>query len=197
MRTSDADILILPGWTGSGPDHWQTRWENKLTTARRVAQHDWEKPVLNAWVARLAEAVEEATRPVVLVAHSLGINTVLAGCDLIDEKVVGAYLVAPVATPSDGLRADVDPAFFEIPPRALPFPSVLIGSASDPLCTVEQAEQMAAAFGSEFVNAGDVGHMNTASGHGPWPDGLLRFGKFLSKLTIEPGPTAEPPYAKP
>ena len=81
MRSAEADILLLPGWTGSGPDHWQTRWERKLSTARRVEQHDWERPILNAWVARLAEAVEEATRPVVLIAHSLGINTVAAAAD--------------------------------------------------------------------------------------------------------------------
>jgi predicted alpha/beta hydrolase family esterase len=42
MRTSDADLLIVPGLGGSGPDHWQTRWEQKLSTARRVEQSDWE-----------------------------------------------------------------------------------------------------------------------------------------------------------
>lgn len=181
MRSAEADILLLPGWTGSGPDHWQTRWERKLSTARRVEQHDWERPILNAWVARLAEAVEEATRPVVLIAHSLGINTVAAAADLIDEKVAGAYLVAPVDKITDEL-ADIDPAFFDIPLRALTFPSVLIGSTSDPYCSIERAKELAAIFGSEFVDAGNSGHLNTASGHGPWPDGLLRFAAFMAKL---------------
>jgi serine hydrolase len=36
MKTSDAEILFLPGYKGSGPDHWQSRWEAKLSTARRV-----------------------------------------------------------------------------------------------------------------------------------------------------------------
>ena len=27
MRIADIDILMVPGWTGSGPDHWQSRWE--------------------------------------------------------------------------------------------------------------------------------------------------------------------------
>ncbi|WP_202110586.1 alpha/beta hydrolase, partial [Brucella abortus] len=26
MKVKDADILIIPGYTNSGPDHWQTRW---------------------------------------------------------------------------------------------------------------------------------------------------------------------------
>jgi uncharacterized protein len=182
MRTADVDILMLPGWTGSGPDHWQTRWERKLSTARRVQQRDWDRPVLNEWVARLTEAVETATRPVVLVAHSLGINTVAAAAELVEAKVAGAFLVAPSVIPDEELRREVDPAFFDIPMRALPFRSVLIGSTSDPLCPIERAEELAAIFGSEFVNAGDVGHMNTASGHGPWPDGLLRFAGFMAKL---------------
>ena len=41
MRTSDADILMVPGWNGSGPDHWQSRWERNLKTARRIEQDDW------------------------------------------------------------------------------------------------------------------------------------------------------------
>lgn len=186
MRTSEADILILPGWTGSGPDHWQTRWERKLPTARRIDQHDWDRPVLNAWVARLAEAVEQATRPPVLVAHSLGVNTIAAAADIINEKVVGAFLVAPVATPDEELRREADPAFFDLPPQALGFPSVLVASATDPSCPLERARELAGIWGSEFADAGDSGHLNTASGHGPWPDGLLRFGKFLA--TLNPAP---------
>jgi predicted alpha/beta hydrolase family esterase len=44
MKAADADILIVPGVNGSGPDHWQTRWERKLSTARRVEQADWDSP---------------------------------------------------------------------------------------------------------------------------------------------------------
>lgn len=27
MKANQLDILIVPGYKGSGPDHWQTRWE--------------------------------------------------------------------------------------------------------------------------------------------------------------------------
>jgi len=37
MRVADADILIIPGLNDSGPDHWQTRWRIKLSTARRAS----------------------------------------------------------------------------------------------------------------------------------------------------------------
>ena len=72
MRTSDADILIIPGLGDSGPDHWQSRWEAKLSTARRVPQKDWDCPRLADWREAIAQAVAEAERPVILVAHSLG-----------------------------------------------------------------------------------------------------------------------------
>ena len=38
MKAADADILIIPGYKNSGPDHWQSRWQAKLSTARRVEQ---------------------------------------------------------------------------------------------------------------------------------------------------------------
>ncbi len=53
MKTSDADILIVPGWLNSGPDHWQSRWERNLKTARRIHQDDWHAPDRNAWVGNI------------------------------------------------------------------------------------------------------------------------------------------------
>ena len=77
MRTTDFDILIVPGLGGSGPDHWQSRWEAKLSTARRIEQADWLKPRLDAWTGRIVEAVGQASRPVLLVAHSLGVPAII------------------------------------------------------------------------------------------------------------------------
>jgi undecaprenyl pyrophosphate synthase len=57
MKISETDILIIPGYTGSGPEHWQTRWEQKIATARRVEQQDWTKPDFMLWQAAYAELV--------------------------------------------------------------------------------------------------------------------------------------------
>jgi len=38
MKIRDADILIIPGYRNSEPDHWQSRWQAKMATARRVEQ---------------------------------------------------------------------------------------------------------------------------------------------------------------
>ena len=44
-------VLIIPGWTNSGPDHWQTHWQRELAEATRVEQRDWNLPVREEWVA--------------------------------------------------------------------------------------------------------------------------------------------------
>src|SRR4051794_41913436 len=95
MRTSDADLLIIPGLGGSGPDHWQTRWEQKLSTARRVEQAEWSKPVREDWVARIAEEVNASTRPAVLVAHSPGIPSAIHAIPQFRKPAAGAVFAAP------------------------------------------------------------------------------------------------------
>ena len=57
MRVNEVDILIVPGYQGSGPDHWQTRWEQKLSTAHRVEQAEWSKPVREDWTRELIKEV--------------------------------------------------------------------------------------------------------------------------------------------
>ena len=183
MKTRDADLLFIPGLGGSGPDHWQTRWEAKLPTARRVEQADWERPVLSAWVGRLAEAIAESERPVVLVAHSLGVILAAHVLGLADPaRVAGAFLVSPPSAQAIGGIPAVDPAFLPVPTDALPCPSVLVGSMDDPYTTADEVEQLAARWGSTFINAGAAGHINAESGHGPWPEGLMSFAGFISKL---------------
>ena len=183
MRTSEVDILLVPGWTGSGPDHWQSRWERSLSTARIVAQDDWDKPDKHAWVDRIVEAVREASRPVVLVAHSCGVAAVAhAAPSLIGLNVAGAYLVAPADLEGSDAWPAVHGGFTPMPLERLPFPAVLVASSSDPHCSMERARAFAEAWGATLVPAGDAGHINTASGHGPWPEGLMRFGLFLSRL---------------
>jgi len=187
MRSSDTDILIIPGWSGSGPDHWQTRWEQKLSTARRVEQDDWYKPSRHVWARRIVEEVRKSTRPVVLVAHSAGVSAVAHAAEhLHPGEVAGAFLVAPASERAKRAIPGMGQDFIAHRREVLPFRSVVIASATDPYCTPQEARDLAEAWGAEFVDAGDSGHINTESGHGPWPDGLLRFAGFLKGLTAVP-----------
>ena len=186
MKSSETDILILPGYEGSGVGHWQQRMAEKLATARIVDQADWNQPVLASWVARLVAAVKGADRPVVLVAHSLGVWLVIHGVGALREagvveRVKGAFLVS-VPSPARIRKIDaIDPAFAG-DVQKLPFPAVVVASSTDPFATLDDQRALAAALGAEFSEAGDQGHINVASGHGPWPEGLMRFAGFLSKL---------------
>ncbi|MGV6871261.1 RBBP9/YdeN family alpha/beta hydrolase [Pseudochelatococcus sp. B33] len=183
MRISECDVLIVPGLHNSDEEHWQSRWESRLVSASRVVQADWSRPDPDAWAGRLRERVEAATRPVVLVAHSLGVLTVVRAAPLLPPgRVIGSFLVAvPDPEKTDGQPPAVA-LFAPAPTDPLPFPSLLVASRNDPHCSFERAQAIALDWGAALVDAGESGHINAASGHGPWPEGLMRLGHFLGRL---------------
>ena len=186
MKIAEADIIMVPGYTNSGPDHWQSRWQDKMKTARRVHQDDWHKPVVEDWTRNVITAIEEAQKPCVLVAHSLGSQVVVQAVQQMDgelkRKVRGALLVAPPDVENPNIKPKHLMTFGPYPRDPLPFPSLVIASRNDPFCEQTVAEDMAACWGSLFIDARENGHINAASGHGPWPDGLMVFANFMKRL---------------
>ncbi|MDD7911870.1 MULTISPECIES: RBBP9/YdeN family alpha/beta hydrolase [Pseudovibrio] len=182
MKISEAEVLIVPGWQNSGPDHWQSRWQAKLSTARRVEQQDWELPQVEAWVDQLVADVEKATKPVVLVAHSLGVATVVHAAPKIAPWVKGAYLVACPDVDDSSRVPECLRNFGPLPTAALPFHAHLTASRNDPYCTWERSEQLAKLWGIILQDAGETGHLNEESGQGPWPEGLISFAHFMKAL---------------
>ena len=170
-------ILILPGLNGSGPTHWQTRWERRLPQARRVIERDWDHPDRAEWVAALDLAVAEAGPEAVLVAHSLGCLQVAhwaAG----GGRVRAALLVAPPDPDASDFPSEVT-GFAPLPSVPLPFPSILVASRNDPYGTFSFAANCARAWGCRLVDAGALGHINAQSELGDWPEGL----RLLEELT--------------
>lgn len=137
-------VLILPGWLGNGPDHWQSRWQ-VLHGYQQVEQHDWQRPLRGDWTARLQDAVLAAPAgPVLLVA------------------------------PPDIARADNRekiPGWAPPERRRLPFAATVIASSNDPFGSLACASQLAADWGADFLNLGPRGHINADSGLGDWPEG--------------------------
>lgn len=189
MKTSQAEILIVPGYKGSGKDHWQTRWQNHITTARRVAMGDWHKPVFEDWKSNLLAAVGKAEKPVILIGHSIGSQVIVSAAKEFEKPVAGAMLVAPPDVENPDIRPRHLLTFGPTSREPLPFPSVTIASRNDHFCAFEVAEDMAAAWGSLFMDAGKAGHLNAESGHGPWPEGLMVFAKFLKNIPASDGGT--------
>ena len=101
------NVLILPGWLNSGPDHWQSRWQ-AAHGYTRVEQHDWGRPLRGDWIARLEDVVlaQNADLPITLVAHSLGCLLVAAWAALSrnTHRVKCAFLVAPCDVALPALR---------------------------------------------------------------------------------------------
>lgn len=186
MKAKDVDILILPGSGGGTPNHWYSRWAQKMPTARRVEQMSFDAPNLGDWVSELSrQAAVNTDRPTVLVAHGLGcILAAHAGPVVAGHGVIGAFLVAPPS--EDGLKAAFDgewvQSFRPFPRDPLPFPSQVIASSNDIYCSLEAGADMANAWGAAFRDHGESGHINDESGHGPWPEGVMAFARFLSIL---------------
>ncbi|MQY06933.1 hypothetical protein ACRB68_50300 [Actinomadura sp. RB68] len=169
--------MIIPGWQNSGDGHWQTRWQAALPDAVRVEQDDWDDAHRDAWVARLGEAIAACSEPPVLVAHSLGVLTVVEwAAETGGAGVRGALLVTP--PDMDNVDEPGITGYAPIPTARLPFPAILVGSRSDQWMTFERAAELAAAWGARLHDAGDAGHVNTDAGYGPWPEGE----KLLAEL---------------
>ncbi|SOE08530.1 hypothetical protein SAMN05877838_0253 [Hoeflea halophila] len=182
MKVAESDILIVPGYKNSGPEHWQTRWQARLSTARRVEQDAWTKPVREDWTARFAEAVNEAEKPVVVIAHSLGVATALQALPRLENRIAGAFFVAPPEVNNPNIRPKHLMTFGPYPEQPLEFPSIVVASRNDPFGSFDHAGDMANAWGSMLIDAGEAGHIDPDSGHGPWPEGIMVFANFLSRL---------------
>ena len=183
MRAAELDILIVPGLGGSGPNHWQSRWERRLKTARRVEQDDWDRPDRTGWRDRIVAAVDAAERPAVLVAHSLGVVSAVDAAPLGPRgRVLGALLVAPPDTEANATALPELRPFAPLPRQRLPFPAFLVASRNDPYASFQASEALAADWGALLLDAGHSGHINSDSGHGPWPEGLLLFARLLAAI---------------
>lgn len=175
--------LIVPGFHGSGPAHWQTWFEAQLPDARRVSGIDWEQPVLPRWAQAVRDGIDHASGPVWLVAHSFGCLAAVLAASQRRERVAGLLLVAP-ADPqrftAQGLRkADTAPELPSlahwIPRSPLGAPCLVVASTNDPWVRLSSAAYWAQCWGGQLENIGAAGHINVDSGHGPWPQGLALF----------------------
>ncbi len=170
---SEVRVLIVPGLNNSGPGHWQTRWQQLYPAFERVEQVRWDSPELEVWSARLDQVLRSDERPTVIVAHSFGCLTAAHRATSGATNLIGALLVAPADPEKFGVSDLLCDA-------RLPCPSILIGSTDDPWMTAHEAAQWARTWGSKFVNAGAVGHINAESDLGYWMFGLLQLQRLLS-----------------
>ncbi len=183
MKSEMPTVLIVPGLRDESPDHWQTilgLWlANDGYKVETVPPIGKSNNSCHQRVDGLDEAIQRIAGPTVLVAHSGGCITVAhwaaRGADT--QRVVAALLAVPpdfdrplpAGYPSmEVLQAH---AWLPVPKRALPFPSTALASTNDPLASLDAVTELAAQWGSKVHLLGAVGHLNPASGFGPWPLG--------------------------
>jgi len=175
-------VLVIPGWFGSGPIHWQTRWEILHPEFVRVEQENWEEPSLTDWLAALERSIAATTSPPILLAHSLGCVLVNHWAAQSSLAIAGAFLVAPADV--DSTRHDNTPLrqFRPVPRQPLRFPSMVVISSDDPYASLTRVETMAHDWKSQQVLIGALGHINSDSNLGDWKQGLDLFNRFSISL---------------
>ncbi len=179
LPLSSFRVLVVPGLHGSGYDHWQSHWLRLYSNFERVEQEYWDVPELSVWARKLELTVQETTSkalPVLIVAHSFGCLTAVYCAARQHCTIAGALLVAPA-----------DPDKFNVAQQVnyrLPFPSVVIGSDNDPWMSTQRAAHWASIWGSSFLNAGSLGHINAESGLHDWPYGQLVLQRLSQTLEV-------------
>ena len=175
MTTST--VLIVPGLRDQVAEHWQTLLAERLPNARTVPPMGRENLDCYRRVAAIEQAVADIGGPVLLVAHSGGC-IMLAHWALATAhaaRIKGALLACPpdferpMPEGYPTLSAIHASGWLPVPRQRLPFPSLVATSQNDPLGELPRVIELAQAWGSDTVDLGEVGHLNPASGYGPWP----------------------------
>jgi predicted alpha/beta hydrolase family esterase len=168
-------VLIVPGLRDHVAQHWQTLLAQQLPRVLAVPPMGRADLDCNARVDAIEKAARQIDGPIVIVAHSGGCIMVAHWARQTRIAVRGALL----ATPPDferpmpegypTLEALHASGWLPVPRERLPFPSIAGISRNDPLGSFVRVSALAHGWGSRVVDLGEVGHLNPASGFGPWP----------------------------
>ncbi len=164
--------FIVPGLGNSGPEHWQTWFEKSGNNFSRIQQQEWDAPTCIDWVNSIDKAIAGFDlSSVVLIGHSLGCSTIAHWALQTGKLIKGAMLVAPsdIEAPVYNFPAT---GFTPVPLSPIPFKTIVVASDDDPWVSTARATYFAGCWGSELISIGKAGHINAASGYGPWPKGL-------------------------
>lgn len=170
----DQPVLIVPGLRNSDGNHWQSRWEEKLPNSKRIELAEWDTPDLEKWKEGIRQQLQNTDKPVVIIAHSFGTLASASIAQEFPEKIAALFLVAPA-----------DPDKFQIaaqlPQHSLPVTAQIIASSNDPWLTETKAAYWALLWGADYLRFKNVGHINSVSNLGDWPEGIIQLQRLLRK----------------
>lgn len=180
-------ILILHGWGGNKPAHWQEHLAQALqaagTTVHYPKMPDPAAPSLPAWLARLDEemaALPEGGR-LSVVCHSLGAITWMhyAAADGRASRPTAdrVLLVAPPYVMPGIPPTDAPPGVEEFFPPPMDGPAIarvarethLIATDTDDYATFEQSKAYSDRLQIPIHLLAGAGHISPYWGYGEWP----------------------------
>jgi len=164
--------LIVPGLGNSGQEHWQTYFQKSGKDFYRIDQEEWDAPTCEEWISTIDQnVIEFDLSNIILIGHSLGCTAIAHWAKKYKRKIKGALLVAPsdLEAPQYTFPAV---GFTPIPLEKLNFKTIVVASSNDIWVSLERASYFASNWGSEFINIGRAGHINSASGYGNWDEGM-------------------------
>jgi uncharacterized protein len=187
-------VLVVPGLRDAVAQHWQSLLEANLRAAGRavavvppMGREDLDCATKVAAIEREAQAVRG---PLVVVAHSAGCIMVAHWARQTKRAVAGALLAAPPdfdapMPPGYPTRAALQAGgWLPVPRESLGFRSIVAASRNDPLARFERVAGLARAWGSRLDDLGEVGHLNPASGFGPWPQAERYIGELSTRPSV-------------
>lgn len=167
-------VLIVPGLRNSDENHWQSRWEEKLPNSKRIELAEWDTPDLEKWKQGIREQLQTADKPIVIIAHSFGTLASASIAQEFPEKIAALFLVAPADPDKFNIAA-------QLPQHSLPVSTQIIASSNDPWLTEAKAAYWALLWGADYLRFKNVGHINSASNLGEWPEGITQLQRLLRK----------------
>jgi len=167
-------LVIVPGLRNSDEHHWQSLWQTRLPNSKRIQVDDWSTPDLDKWKAGIRAELNKLDKPAVIIAHSFGTLASASIAAEFPDKIAALFLVAPA-----------DPDKFRIaqrlPKAPLRVPAKIIASSNDPWLTDSKAAYWALQWGTDFLRLKNVGHINSESNLGVWPEGIAQLQTLLRK----------------
>ncbi len=165
-------VLLVPGLGNSNEDHWQSYWQKRYHF-QRVNQHDWETPKCEDWITTLDSTISHLnTEDIILVGHSLACATISRWAHLYERTIKAALLVAPADTEATCFPPEAT-GFAPMSLYKLPFASIVVASTNDPYVSLDRAKHFANSWGSQFINIGHEGHINSESYLKHWAFGII------------------------
>lgn len=168
-------VLIVPGLLNSDDQHWQSLWHKQIPNSSRIELDHWEIADLEKWRSAIKKSLANINEPVVLIAHSFGALASATIAAELPQKIAAVLLVAPADPDKFGIRS-------KLPQQSLQVPAKIIASDNDPWIKDAKAAFLALLWGADFLRIKQLGHINSESNIGYWPEGIRELSQLVRKI---------------